>query len=446
MKEENDIVIVGGGPAGTVAALAAARCGARVCLIERNNCLGGMATSGLLGFMGPFDSAGRNEKDWARFRLDRRGEPYPEELNIGTRILKGIPEEVLKRLESLGAATIPRFGYIPFNIETMKYLLETMLLEEDVEILYNTTFLDGMYTGKCIELTLGNKEGIRKFRVNRVIDASGDGDVAASLGAEFRLGRESDGKTQATTLVFRLGNVQTDPLDWLPDSELKLYKKEAREAYERGEFSFVPGGLGCVSIVPGMTGVVTVNCQHTFDINGIDPEDLTQATITGRRQIHEYVRFFRKYVKGCENCFLLDTASQLGVRETRRIMGEYVLTKEDVLHAHKFDDSICKYGYCLDIHLPSNISTETEIHLKPGTAYDIPYRCLIPKGLSNILVAGRCISTTHEALSSMRLMTCCMALGQAAGTAAALSLNNANLAELDVKVLRDQLLKQGAII
>ena len=441
-----DIVVAGGGPAGSAAALAAARRNERVLVVERFNCLGGMATSGLLGFLGPYDNGARNQADWTRFRLDVEGKPYPAELDVGRRVVKGIPEEILTRIDVLGGAEIPRYGYVPVNVETVKFVLDTMVREAGADVRYYTLVVGADRKGDDIELTLASKRGLETVRAKRVVDATGDGDVAAALGAEFGKGRDRDGSMQGTTLVFRLGNVRTDPLDFLPDAANGVYRydEKARQAYERGELSFPLGGLGCVSVMPGMEGCFLVNLQHTYDIDGTDPDQVTAATINGRRQIQEIVAFFRRTVRGCEDCFLIDTASTLGIRETRRIVGEYTLDTDDVLKAADFDDAVCRYSYFLDIHIPGE---EASHEPEAGTDYGIPYRCLTPKGLSNVLVAGRCISTTHQALSSMRLMTCCMALGQAAGTASALSLQNRVSTEnLDTDALRSALREDGAVV
>jgi hypothetical protein len=446
MNYNYDIVIVGGGPAGCGAAIAAARRNDSVLVVERFNCLGGMATSGLLGFLGPFDNAERNEADWIRFRLDAEGKEYPPELDVGDRIVRGIPEEVLNRVDALGGAEIPKYGYIPANPETVKFVLDNMAQEAGVDIRYYTLAVGAEKKKDGVELILASKKGVESVRARRVIDATGDGDVAVALGADYQKGRQSDGAMQGTTLVFRLGNVKADPLDFLPDvsKDEYHYDEAAREAYEKGEISFPLEGVGCMSLVPGMEGCFTVNQQHTFDIDGTDPDDLTKATINGRRQIREIVEFFRRHVHGCEDCYLIDTASTLGVRETRRIVGDYMLTSEDVLKGHQFEDSVCRYGYYLDIHLPDGKDYEQP---EPGTDYGIPYRCLTPKGISDLLVAGRCISTTHKALSSMRLMTCCMAIGQAAGTAAALSIQtNRDMHDLNVNHLRQELEVDGAIV
>jgi hypothetical protein len=172
-----------------------------------------------------------------------------------------------------------------------------------------------------------------------------------------------------------------------------------------------------------MPGVITVNHQHTYGVDGTRAEAVTRALLNGRRQVAELVGFFKRHVPGCGGAFLLDTGYQLGVRETRRILGDYVLTGEDVVKGAKFQDGVCRFSYPFDIHLGGDNDIEGNCP-PPGDWYDIPYRCLLPRGVENLLVAGRCISGTHEAMSSYRLMSCCMAMGQAAGTAAALSLRH----------------------
>ena len=202
--------------------------------------------------------------------------------------------------------------------------------------------------------------------------------------------------------------------------------------------------VGCIGVVPGMNGVVAVNTQHTHDIDGTDTAAVTRAFIAGRREIAEAVELFRKHLQGFENAFLLDTALMLGVRETRRIRGRYALTAEDILRARDFEDGIGRNAYDLDLHLDETVE---ERFLKPGTSYAIPYRCLLPEGLDNLLVAGRCLSATHQAQSSIRIMPCCMVTGEAAGIAAALSVRGGlQPAALDIALLRQAIRAAGGIV
>ncbi|HPO90691.1 MAG TPA: FAD-dependent oxidoreductase [Victivallales bacterium] len=445
-KENYKVIVVGGGPAGFAATLAAAREGVEVLLIEKNSCVGGMATAGLLGFIGPLDNAERNSADWTRFRMDRKGEKYPENLNKGERIIGGIPAELISILQKEGSAFVPQFGYIEVDVESIKYYMEQLLLSAGARIQYNSQVVSAEYEENKINMKVAQKEGLRDIAGKIVIDCTGDGDIAFYLGGDYKNGRDSDGVCQAVTLVFRIGNVKTDYLDFLPDSQLyQKVIKTARAAFESGKINFNPNGLGCISRDPSNKGNFIVNHQHTYNIDGTNTEDITKALIKGRKQIHELIDFYRNYVPGCEKCYLIDTAFQLGIRETRRIIGDYILTGEDILKARKFNDAICRYSYYMDIHIPN--SPESFKAPPVGDWYEIPYRALLPKKLENLLIAERCISGTHEAMSSYRLMPCCMATGEAAGTAAAISLKkNSTPRNINVMELRRILRKNGAII
>jgi len=443
---KHDIVVCGGGPAGVMAAIAAARNGADTLLIEYQGCLGGIASSGLLSIWGPFDDGSRL-LDWKRGPLEDKGLPLPAELRDFKRIIKGIPEEMLNRLKAMNMASDSGWGFIPVNPEAVKIVSEQMIMEAGGHILYETMLVDVVMTGGQIEaLHIAGKSGIRQVIAEIYVDATGDGDLAALAGAEFQKGRERDGKMMGVTLVFRLGGIILPGRSLLDHEEIKKCDALFAEAFEKGDVS-ARHHVGCINIVPGMEGVVAVNSQHTFDIDGTRDEDLTKAFINGRKDVQEMVRLFRKHLRGFEKCFLIDTAPMMGVRDTRRIIGEYILTGKDVVSAAQFEDSIGRNAYNLDIHLPDNAMTVEEGLLKPGTSYQIPYRCLVPKKISNLLLAGRCISATQEGESSVRIMPCCMVTGQAAGTAAALCVKNKTRpGKLDVAWLQEILRAQNVVL
>ena len=443
------LVIVGGGPAGLVAAIASARNGADTLLIEQGSCLGGVATSGLLSVWGPFD-----DLDWTRDKgRILEGLSLSEEMKVGKRtkrIIKGIPEEILNRLIKLKGATDYGYDFIPVNPEILKYIAEKMVMEAGAKILYYTQIVNVVKkNNKIMAVVTANKSGLQKICGDIFIDATGDGDLAAFAGAPFEKGRQEDGQMQGVTLVFRLGGVKFTGRFFRDKKEIEKCNRRFRQAYQKGK---LPGlyTVGCIGSIPGMKGVVSVNTQHTFKIDGTKAEDLTIATIQGRKDIREIADFFKKHLKGFEKSFLIDTAPMIGIRETRCIIGEYVLTKEDILGAKKFKDSIGKNAYNIDVHLPDEslaVKGDENIFLKPGTYYNIPYRCLIPKKIKNLLVAGRCISATHEAQSSVRIMPCCMVTGQAAGTAAALCIEeNIIPKELDISLLQNRLIEQNACL
>jgi hypothetical protein len=448
--KEKDVVVVGAGPAGMCAAVAAGRCGADTLLLEETGCSGGVGTSGLLSIWGSFDNADPR-LDRARFLAGFDKRKYSRSMKVGTRIIKGIPEEMLLRLHRMKAAPNRELGFQPFNSEDLKYLADVMLAEAGVEILYFTRFSGiEIKKGKAIIETL-SKSGQGAVRARIVVDATGDGDVAASAGAPFKMGREKDGAVQGVSLIFRLGGVKNGGRqEQLDPARLRRLKRKIAELQEKGELPKTVTGPGCINPVPGMPGVVSVNVQHCHGIDGTRTEDLTRAIIQGRKDVRQIVGFYRKHMKDFRDCYLIDTALYVGVRETRRIMGEYVLTKDDVLGSRRFHDEVALNNYNIDIHIPGSeygAVPDRELFPEAGKSYGIPYRCLLPKKAERVILSGRCISSTHEAQASIRIMPCCMATGQAAGTAAALSVKGKCLPRvLDAERLREELQEQGAYL
>ncbi|MDD2709928.1 MAG: FAD-dependent oxidoreductase [Verrucomicrobiae bacterium] len=448
------IIIVGGGPAGTVAAIAAARNGARTLLIESRGCLGGQMTSGLLTILSSFDDMDRRDDRLVEQRLNHSDEKsfVASCVNLPTarRINRGIAEEIVRRLEAARGAIDIGTGCLLVNPETAKRVLEEMVLESGAQIRYFTSLVDATRKGsKITGIVVASKDGAKTLAADQFIDATGDGDLAAFAGVPFEKGRPEDGQMQGVTLVFRLGGVKFFGRSYAHSYEKetqrcnKIFERAWKEKRVSGHYR-----VGCINAIPGMPGVVSINCQHCWWIDGTKEEDLTKMMITARKEIHEIVQLYRQHLKGFEDCFLLDTAAMPGVRDTRRIKGKYTMTEQDVLQARKFNDSIGKGAWALDVHIPSKVKVKPgEIFMKPGTAYDIPYRCLVPVGVDNLLVAGRCISATHKALGALRLMSHCMVMGQAAGTAAALCVKKAcPTRKLDVGLLQKTLKKDGAVV
>lgn len=431
-----DVIVAGGGPAGMIAAIASARNGADTLLIERSECLGGTATSGLLCNWGAFDNADRRH-DFTRMRLYEDNQPWPDDLkNEGERIIMGIPEEMLIRMQNVGAASKIPLGYISINPEYLKIIADQMVREADAEILYGISAISiERADGEWIVGT-SSKCGQVAFKAKQIIDASGDADLAHFAGAEVVTGRPGDGVMQPPTLVFRVGNAH------VRESDVYLSLGKAfRKATGRG--------MGCWTPVPLMPGVFSINNLHSPGVDACSPWDVSGALENMRKEAIARTELFRLHIPGCEDIFLIDTAPSLGVRETRRIVGDYTLTEDDVLSACKFDDGICRYAHNIDVHLPDSHLDKLKDHgfVPAGSDYHVPYRCLLPKGLDDILVAGRTISATHLAAGSARVMPCCMAIGQAAGTAAALSVKmGTNPRNLPVDALISTLVEQGACI
>jgi hypothetical protein len=444
MPDLLDVLVVGGGNAGCAAALAAARLGARTALVERYGFLGGTATAAMVG-------------PWMTFHSGRE------------RIVGGIAQEIVERLTALGGSPghlADSSDYVPtitpFDPEIHKALLFEMMGEARVRLLLHAYFLEalrdeaGVVTGARFA-TVG---GMRELHAPIVIDATADAFVAASAGVELQMG-DAGGHVQPASLMFRLSHVDLAPLAAYvrtkPDqmrTSLKLHERDVKHmtavaglyelwesARKDGEID-VPRELVSFFISP-YPDEVTVNMTRVTQIDPLDPDDLTRAEVEARAQVMQLVAFFRKRVPGFANARLAATGTQIGIRESRRIVGVYTLTARDVLEAHTFDDAIARSAYPIDIHNPSGAGTTTH-RLPPGASYEIPYRCLVPRTVDGLLVAGRCISTTHEALASTRLTPTVMTLGQAAGTAAALAGRvGARLRDLDPMVLREMLVAAG---
>jgi hypothetical protein len=438
-----DVLVVGGGNAGCAAALAAARCGARTLLIERYGFLGGTATASMVG-------------PWMTFHSG------------SDRIVGGIAEEIVERLVARGASPghVPDASdYVatitPFDPEAHKALLFEMMTEAGVSLLLHAYFLDALCEDGAVRgVGVATVGGRRTYEAALTIDASADAYVAASAGVGLQQGDER-GRVQPASLMFRLSHVDlAETAAYLrarPDqmrSSLPVAERDAhaltavaglydlwQNARERGAVD-VPRELVSFFATP-YPDEVTVNMTRVVDIDPLDPDDLTRAEVEARRQVMQLFDFFRRDVPGFARARLAATATQIGIRESRRIVGAYTLTRDDVLQARTFDDAVARSAYPIDIHNPSGSGTTTH-RLPPGASYEIPYRCLVPERVEALLVAGRCISTTHEALASTRLTPTVMTLGQAAGTAAVLAVRSgARPRDVDAAALRAQLVADG---
>ncbi len=396
---EWDVVVCGGGPAGVGAALAAARNGARVALLENEACLGGAGTAGMLNRLGPYH--------------DQR------EIIVG-----GIAWEILATLRQRGLAGPPTICppkdwqnyWLVFDPEGMKLLLDELLLAAGVTLLLGARVADVIMDGARIRGVLIESKSKRQAVFGTVVvDATGDGDVAAWAGAPFAMGRPGDGLVQPVTLMSKALNQ-----DW-PRS-FEYYRAHAAELQMKAKAD------GSDVVWPGTDNWLRpeetyYNCLHVHRVDATDVRDLTRALIAMRRLIWQNLAVLRRHVPGCERASLITTAARLGIRESRRITGDYELTIGDVLDARQFDDQVYRYACFVDIHQVDSQGRHSEYanrELASGQSYGVPYRCLLPRGVEQLLVAGRCFSATHEALASARMIPSCLAMGQAAGTAAAL--------------------------
>jgi hypothetical protein len=419
-----DVLVVGGGPAGVGAALSAARLGAKTLIVEQFNCLGGVATSGGHNHFSLYTS-------WSEF---------------DERIVGGVAEEMRRRVLDGGYGTYSG-GCIDFDAEGLKLVLDRMAAEARVDVLYYTfycgTLTDG---GTVIGGIVQNKSGRQAILAHRVVDCTGDGDAAYHAGAAFEQGRPEDGRCQPCTLMFTIGGVDWPRVAaWRTDYQMTDAWLQAQADGIMEPFQDQIMGFWHTDVLPDQVGV---NMTHLVDVDTTVTRDLTWATIEGRRQAHHLVEVFRQVVPGMECCYLISTAPALGLRESRRIRGMVTLTAEDVMNRRQWPDAVCYGSFFIDIHNPAGPGMSGQTWRPPaGFHYPIPYRVMVPERVDNLLVAGRCISADHVALGSTRIMSTCMALGEAAGAAAMLSLHEeVTPRELDARLLQGQLRKQGAMV
>ena len=415
-----DVIVIGGGVSGCMAALAAARQGVRTLLVERYGFLGGTLTNAGVGPMMTFHAGKRQ-------------------------VVTGIPQELIDRLCALGGCDghiEDTTGYAssvtPFDAETLKLALDEMMAESGVEVLLHACLTSVEKEGERITaVQVHTRAGRIRLPGKVFVDATGDGEFSFLAGADIQQGREVDGLCQPMTTNLKVRGVdisalkqeiRTKPynfnirdlhsLDRAPRLAVAGFYEEFNAAKAAGELSTEREDVLLFETV-GM-GEVIVNTTRVIRLDPVNPWDLSQAEREGRRQAHELMQFFRMRCAGFQQAELISTGVQIGVRESRRVMGDYVLTAEDLLTSRLFADAVALGGYPIDIHNPTGAQTATT-HLKPGQYYSIPLRSLLVRKLANLLVCGRCISVTHEAGAAVRVTPIAMSIGQAAGVAAALS-------------------------
>jgi hypothetical protein len=341
---------------------------------------------------------------------------------------------VLERPSSSGAGTA-----VTYDPTALKVVWEQAALEAGARLRLHTFCTDVLLEeGRVAGLVVDGKSGLGLIRAKVVVDASGDADVCFRAGAPFEPAG-ADGPAQSLTTTFRLGNVDEERA--LAEKRPEL-ERLMRAANLSGDYR-LPREEGSVHRTP-LPGVVATNMTRVANVDATDPAALTVAEVEGRRQALEYTRFLRERVPGYERAYLLNFSTQIGIRETRRVYGDYRLTRDDVLAARQFADAVAQCGAPIEDH---HGGSDTRWEYVPrGSTYDIPLRCLLPQGVENLLVAGRCLSATHDAHASVRSMGQCMAMGQAAGTAAALAaLSGVAPRALDVGRLQERLRADGAL-
>lgn len=433
-----DVLVVGGGPSGIAAALAAAREHADVVLIEANGCLGGMATSALVGpFMTSFDSTGTKQ------------------------LIKGIFDELVLRLEKEGGAIHPskcekytsysayridgHSNLGPFNSDVLKRVAEQMCLESNVRILYNTTLIDSVVQdGKIQKCICAVNGGICIIEAEKFIDCTGNGDLAFLSDVPM----EKPENVQPASLFFLIDGVDKSEFEKIKKEHPNATRSSNPLAYydfvgklrESGEY---PIEKSSVAMYESCDGTWRVNMTRVNGVDATDPISATNAVIELRKQVPIVVNMLKKHIPGCKNIRVVNVADQAGFRESRRIIGKFVLTAEEMQKSVSFDDNIALCANSFDMHS----GTKVNYVVAPEKPYGVPYRCLVPQNVENLLVAGRCISCTREALAAIRVMPPCFAMGEAAGVAAAVALReNCNFEDIDVHTVQSILRKNGAVI
>lgn len=452
IKENGSIVVVGGGTAGMIAALAAARNGCRVTVIEKNGFAGGVATFGI-----PFLAF-----------LDGRGR----------RVVGGIPQELIDRLVAIDASPghvggvhwslegqDTQFFLTPYDPEAYKTVILQMAREAGVSFLLHTFFTDvkqnqdGLITHICYV----NKSGEDSIPASVVIDATGDADVVRKAGYPYRIGSNT-GEMQNASGIFILGGVDAEQAIHAMQSGIAI--KGWDHWHTRIVVSDLVEGESGISHFAGIMhpfaddrgyaftavswrkGLYSFNISRTTGINGCRHKDLVRAELSERQNMYEIFQGMKQHVPGFSHSYMVATSPVVGIRESANIIGTYILERDDVIQCREHDDNVARGCYPIDIHDPDGGNTKFAF-LKDGASYGIPYRCLVPLQSKNVIVAGRCLSASHEAHGSTRIMATAMATGQAAGTAAAIALANQqpfSSPDFNWAGLRQLLRQQGAIL
>jgi hypothetical protein len=361
-------------------------------------------------------------------------------------LVGGISYEVAEKLLTQGGAFLRQntFGSGPvvtYEIEKLKILYEDLVVQAGGQVLFYSNAVDvECQDGKIDSVILCNKSGLKRVKAQIVIDASGDLDIGAKAGEDYELAGEHDSPVQSLTTIFYMANVDNEKAFSISQEERTLIMQQAHES---GKYQLTRIG-GSIHPTPH-PGFVHANLTRIPNVNAVDPFAMTAAEIEGRKQVQEYVRFLINEYPGFENAYLASTACGIGVRETRRLKGKYVLTGDDVRKGAKFEDAVACCSAPIEDHIAGkNVQWQ---YLESGDYYQIPYRALLPVKSKNLIVAGRCLSATHDGQASARNSAQCMAMGEAAGLAAALCCENGkDPDELDINSFKKELTDQGVLL
>jgi len=433
---EFDVVVIGGGPAGLAASVSAARHGARTLLVERYGFLGGMGTAGgVTNFAGLYGQ--------------KNGEMQ--------QVVHGVVDDLLQRIDALGGLNAPQDGMMgrirvrSYDVSAYKCAADQWLLAAGVQLLFHAWAVAVVMEGQQISaLLVETKSGRQAIRAPRFIDCSGDADVAHFAGVPFELG-DGHGSALFPSTMFRVGHVDARrALAAVGEFKAINDLMAQSQAREPGRYKFPREGAILrpqKNPTEWRANVTQIRNVHGNAMDATDARQLSDGELEGRRQITEFFRFLRNEVPGFEQSAIVDIAPQVGIRETRRIQGQYSLSGEDILSSARFDDAIGINAWPMELHADGRIDWQfpRNIDAAQGRAYnDLPWRMLVPATVTNLLVAGRCASMTHEGQSAARASGGCFVMGQAAGTAAAQLKAGEPFANTNVRQLQ-QLLKQDGV-
>ena len=430
-----DVIVGGAGPSGICAAIAAKRGGANVLLVENSGLLGGTNILSLVG-------------------------PLMTYHNMRNQVIKGIAEEIIERLNKMGGTLghiVDPLGFCstvtPIDTEALKRLYFELIQENNIDLLLHTKIIDAYQeNGNIKHITVANKEGVYNIEATYFIDATGDGDI---------IGRTSDNLCQPMTMPFVVSNVdiyklleevKNNPDNFVINKNydykylgISGFFNEVVNAKNNGDFNINRDRVLLFQNV--LKNEVTINMTRVNKYSALSAIERTKAEIEGRNQIQEVFNFLVKYIPGFENSYISQTPHQIGIRETRHILCDYMITKEDVIEHKKFDDAICVSAFPMDIHSPDSASMEIDDeNSAENLAFEIPLRSILPIGLNNLIVTGRIIGATHEAAASLRVCPVCMALGEAAGSLASIAkCENVSIREVEYSTLVAHLEKNNHI-
>lgn len=429
-----DVIVAGGGPAGCAAAAAAARGGMKVLLLEATGALGGMGTSGLVPAWCPFS--------------DNK-----------TMIYRGLAETVFNQCKA-GMPHVAKdaLNWVPIDPELLKRIYDDLVTGAGADVLFNSTVCTVDMDGdRLATLMVSNKAGLTAYKAEVFIDCTGDADLAAWAGAEFHKGDPETHEMAPVTHCFILANVDEYGYRTGPRFHAGNKASPVYDILASGKFPHIKDVHSCNNLIgPGTVGF---NSGHIWDVDNTDPVSISKGLIEGRKIALDFQRALAEYMpKAYANAFLVATGSLIGARETRRIVGDYVLVADDYIARRSFPDEIGRNAYYMDIHY-SVAETKAALagklddaarckHMAPGESHGIPYRCLTPKGVRNLLVAGRAVSCDRSVQGSVRVMPVCLVMGEAAGAAAAQAVRDSagDVHAIDTQALRATLKEHGAYL